>query len=51
MGPYGMWDLGSVGPKVDIWGTGMDGALWDLRFGVGWMTKYGDMGSGMDGIP
>ena len=23
---------------------GMDGALWDVGFGVGWMTKYGDMG-------
>ena len=51
MGSYGMWDLGSGGPMVDIWdrdgriwGSGMDGALWDLRFGVGWMTKYGDMG-------
>ena len=22
---------------MDIWGTGMDGFLWDLRFGVGWM--------------
>ena len=23
---------------------GMDGVLWDVGFGVGWMTKYGDMG-------
>ena len=22
----------------------MDGVLWDVGFGVGWMTKYGDMG-------
>ena len=29
---------------MEIWGTGMDGVLWDLRFGVGWMTKDGDMG-------
>ena len=36
MGLYGMWDLGSGGPKVDIWVTGMNGALWDLRYGVGW---------------
>ena len=44
MGSYGMWDLGLGGPKVDIWGTGMDGALRDVGFGVGWMTKHGDMG-------
>ena len=43
MGSYGIWDLGSGGPKMDIWdrdgriwGTGIDGALWDLRYGVGW---------------
>ena len=36
MGSYGIWDLGSGGPKVDIWGTGMDGVLWDVGFGVGW---------------
>ena len=71
MGSYGMWDLGSggpnveiwdrdedgdgwgpmgcgiwgrVAPKMEIWGTGTDGFLWDLGFGVGWMTKDGDMG-------
>ena len=43
MGSYGMWDLGSGGPKMDIWdwdgriwGSGMNGALWDVGFGVGW---------------
>ena len=43
MGPYGIWDLGLNGPNMDIWdrdgiiwGSGMNGALWDLRFGVGW---------------
>ena len=43
MGSYGIWDLGSGGPKMDIWdrdgriwGTGIDGALWVLRYGVGW---------------
>ena len=45
MGSYGMWDLGLGGPKVDIWGTGMDGFLWDLRFGIEW-TKGGVMGPG-----
>ena len=44
MGPYGIWDLGSGGPNMEIWVTGMYGVLWDLGFGVGWMTKYGDMG-------
>ena len=50
MGPYGMWDLGSGGPKMDIWGrdgriwgTGINGALWDVGFGVGW-PKGGHMG-------
>ena len=43
MGIYGMWDLGSGGPEMDIWdrdgriwGSGMNGVLWDLGFGVGW---------------
>ena len=49
MGSYGMWDLGLGGPKVDIWGTGMDGFLWDLRFGVEW-TKGGYMGSGWENM-
>ena len=44
MGSYGIGDLGSGGPKMELWGTGTDGFLWDLGFGVGWMTKYGDMG-------
>ena len=61
MGSYGMWDLGSGGPKMDIWdwdgriwGTGIKGVIWDLGFGVVW-PNGGDMGSGMrmgmDGIP
>ena len=57
MGSYGMWDLGSGGPKVDIWGTGMDGFLWDVGFGVGWTNPKVDIwdrdgiiwGSGMNG--
>ena len=43
MGSYGMWDLGSGGPKMDIWdwdgiiwGSEMNGVLWDVGFGVGW---------------
>ena len=43
MGSHKIWDLGSGGAKVDIWdrdgiiwGSGMNGVLWDLRFGVGW---------------
>ena len=53
MGPYGIGDLGLNGPKVDIWdqdgriwGSGINGVLWDVGFGVGW-PKGGDMGSGM----
>ena len=36
MGPYEIWDLGSGGPKMEIWVTGMNGALRDVGFGVGW---------------
>ena len=50
MGPYGIGDLGLNGPKVDIWdrdgriwGSGMNGVLWDVGFGVGW-PKGGHMG-------
>ena len=58
MGSHKIWDLGSGGPKMEIWGTGMDGALWDLRFGVGWMKAKVDLwdrdgriwGSGMNGL-
>ena len=45
MGPYGMWDLGSGGPKMDGGGGGMNGFLWDVGFGVG-LTKGGDIGPG-----
>ena len=52
MGPYGIGDLGSNGPKVDIWdrdgrtwGSGINGVLWDVGFGVGW-PKRGYMGLG-----
>ena len=50
MGSHKIWDLGLDGPKVDIWdrdgriwGSGMNGALRDLGFGVGW-PKGGHMG-------
>ena len=57
MGSYGMWDLGSGGPKMEIWVTGMNGALWDVGFGVGWPQNgvmghrdgWGPMGSGIWG--
>ena len=56
MGSYGMWDLGSGGPEMDIWdwdgiiwGSGMNGFLWDLRFGVGWPIN-GYMGLGWDNM-
>ena len=56
MASYGMWDLGSGGPNMDIWdwdgiiwGTGMDGALWDLGFGVGW-PNGGHMGPGWENM-
>ena len=57
MGPYGMWDLGSGGPKMELWVTGMNGALWDLGFGVGWprngwggvWDEWGPMGCGIWG--
>ena len=64
IGPYGMWDLGLGGPKMDIWdrdgiiwGSEMNGVLWDLRFGVGcpkmdiWDRDGRIWGSGMNGIP
>ena len=35
MGLYGIWDLGSGGPKMELWGTGTDGFLWDVGCGVG----------------
>ena len=43
MGSHKIWDLGSGGPKMELWVTGMNGALWDLRYGVGW-PQNGDMG-------
>ena len=41
--------MGSGGPNVELWVTGMDGALWDLGFGVEW-TNGGHMGPGWDNI-
>ena len=49
MGSYGMWDLGSGGPKMELWATGMDGVLWDLGFGVGW-SNGGPMGPGWENM-
>ena len=58
MGSYGMWDLGSGGPKVEIWGRDEDGDGWGpIRSGIwGWkdQSKCGFMGPGrgcrMDGV-
>ena len=66
MGSHKIWDLGLDGPKVDIWGrdgriwgSGINGFLWDLGFGVGWTNPKVDIwdrdgiiwGSGMNVIP
>ena len=47
MGSHKIWDLGLNGPNMDIWdqdgriwGSGMNGALWDLGFGVGWPLRW-----------
>ena len=49
MGSHEIWDLGLGGPKMELWVTGMNGALWDLGFGVEW-TKHGYMGPGWDNM-
>ena len=47
MGSHKIWDLGLNGPNMDIWdrdgiiwGSGMNGVLWDVGFGVGWPLKW-----------
>ena len=53
MGSYGMWDLGSGGPKMDIWVTGMDGDRWSPMGSGIWgrvAPKMELWGTGMDGF-
>ena len=40
-----IWDRDGI-----IWGSGMDGALWDVGFGVGW-PQNGDMGHRDEWVP
>ena len=50
MGPYGIWDLGSGGPNVEIWDREEDGDGWGPmgseiwgRVALKWMGGWGGM--------